>query len=375
MAALCTGPTEQQPGVPSYVRVGNLEAHAYYSNASIAFKWMIDRLLPGTKLITTQQLCSVDPGTPTPLEVTDFLSLDNVWAKPEAVKKMEQAAMAYAFAAYCQCAAGTEVEDEVLDAQRSAGTTFVAVDIAIPASVHSVYFWAQNLGPVSAHWEVLFGNADWSQFAYEKSGVFGYPLSYGDTRVLEGWETQVRLNLKAASGTVSFHETVIFHSLTEDPYVPTLPAPPEEPEGMPDPPAVTECEPCDLRSMMEHMSDQIWDVRQRVNEVLSRDPTYPPTATPTETPVTSGPMAVSGIRAAVVEYSVPAWMGSIVGDPPIDLLVGYVSVRSEEGWHPPIRLEHNPQVIDPLPSNCTEIAVSLTPGVTATLKTFEREEL
>jgi hypothetical protein len=162
----------------------------------------------------------------------------------------------------------------------------------------------------------------------------------------------------------------------EDAVIPELDEEPEEPEDLPTPPACEDTTLCNVQDSLAHLSDQVWRLTRLVQELGQRTAPDPPTSTPTEEPISgSEVLVVSGIRALSVEYFVPGWQGSITGDPPIDLLVGYISLLTDEGWHPPIRLEHSPQVIDPLPIGVTSVAISLSPGVTATVRTFDREVL
>lgn len=395
MATLCTGPTEAQPNAPALVYVGNANAHAYYPSASLAFKWLIDYVLPGTEMMRVSDLCAYDPGTPTDITPADFLSIESTWTRPELYNKLLLAARVNAFNAYCQCAAVPPTENP--STLCSAGATELTLNTPFQASrpIGSIFANLAATG-TSGKWTMATTGGD----RYGMIAPFGY-ASEADAEAntgavqLHGWQAEntdypwshldkfayvqyrwyVNGPFEWQSASISYD--VCLHnsgSAGSPAYEPTVPPPGPEPEGLPAAPQCAEVTLCELSDGQAHLSDQIWRLTQIVSNLQAEVP-GPRTAEPVTTPVTTPQqeIPVSAIRAAVVTYTVPVWIGQIVGSPPIDLLVGYVTLGTPAGWLPPIRLEHSPQVIEPIPSTVDKIRLSLTPGVIGSVDTYSRE--
>jgi hypothetical protein len=128
----------------------------------------------------------------------------------------------------------------------------------------------------------------------------------------------------------------------------------------------------DLGAELDHLEDKLDQLRQSVAFIIQNiaapslavDDTLPTDPVPVGPGIPKPDKAV----AAVVSLSaIPANASELFADPPKYARLGTITLGTARGWLPSFPLEHNPQLIAPLPPYVTEVRVFAFPPAVATL--------
>jgi len=135
---------------------------------------------------------------------------------------------------------------------------------------------------------------------------------------------------------------------------------------------------CPTVDSLQDLADYICSLQQRIEALSSKldwlsGVAVPPTYVPDELqqPVSDPTVPVEKPRTAVgvaITFSAPTFVSRYGSSPGAFYDVGFVTLGTDDGWLPSLRLKHNPQVILPIASQITRIALDLQPGVTASYR-------
>jgi hypothetical protein len=328
----------------------------------------------GVRFYDTAEFCSHGPGPRLdPLSITDFLTPtigpDRLW------DKLANVARDRIFGAFCEMApepteAGWTTPTCLTD---TSTRDFHWLDmIAVPVGATKYRWQMSNVSGPNPEYALYETNTSTSSYRYSYTGnaVDGslHELNVAPAPYNESLWIEWRSSGTAATICWSFYMPAGFG-----------PAVPWEPTAQP--PVIGALEPthntytsiADLGVELDHQEDKLDQLRQTLAFLvqiqaapsLAPDEVLPGPDLPVDPPVDIPPGAIA---AVVTVSSIPASSNVELLDPQRYSRLGQITLGTADGWLPSIKIEHNPQMVVPLPPWAKLIRVGVYSPATATVR-------
>jgi hypothetical protein len=328
----------------------------------------------GVPFYDTAEFCAQGPSTVPQIQLSDFftptIGQGALWDKIGRIYRDR------VFGAFCEVATGTELCEYTefdSDTSWSDANSVQVVHVTVRPGVSqiNITFTPSNASRYSTYVQTGFQAQIFHSASTVYTGAFG-PGAGNSSGLQAAGSLEFWFSPQIVGETIAGRLFIVQVAACE---------PGATHDPTPQPPVIGALEPthktyasiADLGAELDHLEDKgdqlrqslAFLIQQQASPSLAPDDVLPGPDVPTDPPVDIPPGAIA---AVVTVSAIPTSSSVELLEPQRYSRLGMITLGTADGWLPSMHIEHNPQLVVPLPPWAKLIRVSVFPPATATVR-------